>query len=256
TPGFEEAFGFPNDYKLGSDNKVVMPRVSFNYTFDTERYSQLRGGAGVLQSSPPFVWLANPYHNNGVTSLSYRSFDPATAPFSADPYNQNIPAGGRPSYQIDSIDPDFKLPTVYKFSLGYDAELPWMGLIGTVDYQMIKAKDAVFYQTLNLGPAQGTLADGRQYFWCDLGNMSSRSRTCGANPNFTTNATVIGNTDKRSGSALTFRLTTPMSDYWFASLSSTFTAADEVAPDGSSQAWSSYQYVWRVNPNQEIATTA
>src|SRR3546814_6172873 len=98
------------------------------------------------QSIPPFVWLANPYQNNGGTSLSDRSFDSTTAPFSADPYNQNIPAGGRPSYQIDSIDPDFKLPTVYKFSLGYDTELPWMGLIGTVDYQMIKAKDAVFYQ--------------------------------------------------------------------------------------------------------------
>src|SRR3546814_14012921 len=27
--------------------------------FDTERYSQLRGGAGVFQSIPPFVWLAN-----------------------------------------------------------------------------------------------------------------------------------------------------------------------------------------------------
>src|SRR3546814_5010475 len=77
TPGFEEAFGFPNDYKLGSDNKVIMPRVSFNYAFDTERFSQLRGGAGVFQSIPPFVWLANPYQNNGVTSLSYRSFDPA-----------------------------------------------------------------------------------------------------------------------------------------------------------------------------------
>src|SRR3546814_9536115 len=104
TPGFEEAFGFPNDYKLGSSNKVIMPRLSFNYAFDTERYSQLRGGAGVFQSIPPFVWLANPYQNNGVTSLSYRSFDSPTAPFSADPYNQNIPAGGRPSSQDRKSD--------------------------------------------------------------------------------------------------------------------------------------------------------
>src|SRR3546814_14783527 len=42
----------------------------------------------------------------------------------------------------------------------------------------------------------------------------------------------------------------------FRSLSYTFTDADEVASDGSSQAWSSYQYVSRVNPNQEISTTA
>ena len=256
TPGFEEAFGFPNDYKLGSDNKVIMPRVSFNYMFDTPRYSQLRGGAGVFQSIPPFVWLANPYQNNGVTSLSYRSFDPASAPFSPDPYNQNIPTGGTPSYQIDSIDPDFKLPTVYKFSLGYDAELPWMGVIGTVELQQIQAKDAVFYQALNLGPAQGTLADGRQYFWCTLGNMSSSNRTCGANRDFTTNSTVMGNTNKGSATSVTFALNKPLSDNWFGSLSYTFTDAEEVASDGSSQAWSSYQYVSRINPNQEIATRA
>ncbi|TYT27219.1 TonB-dependent receptor [Luteimonas viscosa] len=258
TPGFEDAFGFPNDYKLGSDNKVIMPRLSFNYAFDTERYSQLRGGAGVFQSIPPFVWLANPYQNNGVTSVSYRSFDPDDAPFSPDPYNQNVPDGasGAPRYQVDSIDPDFKLPTVYKFSLGYDAELPWMGLIGTIEAQQIQAKDAVFYQALNLGPAQGTLADGRQYFWCELGSTSSSNRTCGANPGFTTNSTVMGNTNKGSATSVTFALNKPLADNWFGSLSYTFTDAEEVASDGSSQAFSSYQYVSRVNPNQEFSTRA
>lgn len=256
TPGFEDAFGYPNDYKLGSDNKIIMPRVSFNYAFDTELYSQLRGGWGVFQSIPPFVWLANPYQNNGVTALSYRSFDPTTTPFSPDPFNQNVPGTGTPSYQIDSIDPDFKLPSVYKFSLGYDRELPWMGLVASVDYQLIKAKDAVFYQALNLGPAQGLLADGREYYWCELGNTSSSNRTCGANPNFTTNSTKLGNTDEGSASSITFALNKPLSNNWFGSLSYTYTDADEVASDGSSQAWSSYQYVSRVNPNQEIATTA
>src|SRR5690606_10112100 len=66
APGFEAAFGYPNAYKLDASNKVVLPRVSFNYSFDTERMSQLRGGMGLFQSIPPFVWLANPYQNNGV----------------------------------------------------------------------------------------------------------------------------------------------------------------------------------------------
>ena len=94
SPGFEEAFGYRNDYKLGSDNKVVLPRFSFNYMFDTPRYSQLRGGIGAFQSVPPFVWLANPYQNNGVTLTSYRSFDPDAVPFSPDPNDQNVPPGG------------------------------------------------------------------------------------------------------------------------------------------------------------------
>src|SRR3546814_14627154 len=66
---------------------------------------------GSFQSVPPFVWLANPYQNNGVTLLQYRTSNPADAPFSSDPYNQNVPSGGTGSsggLLIDSMDRDFK----------------------------------------------------------------------------------------------------------------------------------------------------
>lgn len=253
---FEAAFGYPNDYKLGSSNKVFLPRFSFNYTFDTERYSQLRGGVGSFQSVPPFVWIANPYQNNGVTALRYRVFDPAEAAFSADAYNQNVPAGGGPSNQIDTIDPDFKLPTVWKASLGYDAELPWYGIVGTVEFQYIKQRDGVFYQAINIGEPQGTLADGRESYWCTLGSTSSSNKNCGRNPGFSYNSTKLGNTDEGSSKAVTFGLSKPMSNGWYGSLSYTYTKADEVASDSNSVAWSSYQYVSRLNPNEEIASTA
>ncbi len=255
--GFEEAFGFRNDYKLGSDNKVILPRVSFNYMFDTERFSQLRGGIGSFQSVPPFVWLANPYQNNGgMTAVSYRVFDPAEAPFSPDPFNQNVPAGGSPSNQIDTIDPDFKLPTVWKASLAYDAELPWQGMIGSVEFQSIQSRNAAYYQALNIGQAQGTLADGRESYWCTLGNTSSSNKNCGRNPDYSFNSTVLGNTDKGGSNSLTLALSKPLSNGWYGNISYTYTDADEVGSDASSQAWSSYQYVSRVNPNEEIATTA
>lgn len=268
TPGFEEAFGYRNDYKLGSDNRVIMPRVSFNYMFDSERFSQLRGGAGVFQSVPPFVWLANPYQNNGVTALQYRSQDPASAPFSPDPYNQPIPSGAStelPAYQVDTIDPDFKLPTAWKFTLGYDAELPWMGLVGSIDLVDIRAKDAVFYQAINIGQPQGQLRDGRLNFRClpadgwfgsAFDSTQFSGNNCGRNEAFDWRSTKLGNTDKGRSTAITFSLTKPMSNGWYGSLSYTFTDAKEVASDGSSQAWSSYQYVSRVNPNQEVLTTA
>ena len=258
APGFEEAFGFRNDYKLGSGNKVFLPRVSFNYTFDTERRSQLRGGIGAFQSVPPFVWLANPYQNNGgVTALSYRSFDPADAPFSADPYNQNVPSVGSPSNQVDVIDPDFKLPTVWKASLGYDAELPWYGLVGSVEVQTIRARDAAFYRALNIGQAQGTLADGRNSYWCTLGGSTSGSnKNCDRNPAFSNISTVLSNTDKGASSSVTFALDKPLADGWYGNVSYTYTKATEVGSDASSQAWSSYQYVSRLNPNEEIAKTA
>ena len=267
TPGFEEAFGYPNDYRLSSPNTVVLPRFAFNYQFDTERMSQLRGGLGLFQSVPPFVWMANPYQNNGVTGLQYNSDDPSEVPFSPDPYNQPIPGGEAnvPAYQVDTIDPDFKLPTVWKFSLGYDAELPWWGLVGSVDFLSLRAKDAVFYQAINIGEVQGVLKDGRQNYRClpeggwsgdAFGSTRFSGNNCGRNPNFDWDSTKLGNTDEGMSNSLTLALDKPMSNGWYGNLSYTYTDAEEVASDGSSQAWSSYQYVSRINPNQEIATTA
>ena len=257
APGFEEAFGFANDYKLGSDNRVVLPRFSFNYAFDSERYTQVRGGIGAFQSVPPFVWLANPYQNNGgVSALSYRSFDPDDAPFSADPFNQNVPTVGTPSNQIDVIDPDFKLPTVWKVSLGLDHELPWYGLIGSIEFQRIASKDAALYQALNIGEVQGTLFDGRQYFYCNLGSISTSNKNCGRNPAFSNISTLLTNTEEGASNSLTLSLNKPMENGWYGNLSYTHTKATEVGSDASSQAWSSYQFVSRLNPNEEIAATA
>ena len=218
----------------------------------------MRGGIGSFQSVPPFVWLANPYQNNGgVTALSYFENDPANAPFSPDPYNQNVPADGTPANQIDVIDPDFKLPTVWKASLGYDAELPWYGLIGTVEVQHIRDRDGAFYRALNIGEVQGTLADGRESYWCNLnGSTSSSNKNCGLNPAFSYNSTILSNTDKGSSTAVTFSLNKPLANGWYGNLSYTYTKAKEVGSNASSQAWSSYQFVSRLNPNEEIAGTA
>ena len=256
TPGFEEAFGYRNDYKLGSDNKVILPRFAFNYTFDTPRYSQLRGGIGAFQSIPPFVWLANPYQNNGVTLTSYRSFDPDAVPFSPDPNNQNIPPGGSGFNLIDTIDPDFKLPTVWKASIAYDAELPWMGMVASAEFQTIRAKDAPYYQAINIGEVQGYLADGRESYYCTMGSLSSSQKNCDRNPDFSNQSTRLGNTDKGQSNSITLSLNKPLSNGWYGNFSYTQTHASEVGSDGSSQAWSSYQFVSRVNPNQHRATRA
>ncbi|MDO5506072.1 MAG: carboxypeptidase regulatory-like domain-containing protein [Pseudoxanthomonas suwonensis] len=270
NPGFEAAFGYPNSYKLGTDNKVVLPRVSFNYTFDTDRMSQLRGGVGLFQSVPPFVWLANPYQNTGVTSAAFsrNAYDPAY-PFSVDPYNQPVPSDLAASGQgqVDTIDPDFKLPTVWKMTLGYDAELPWMGLVATAEIQHLRNKHGVFYKAINIGaldPATGLydaptgrLADGRDSYWCELGGSTGNgNKNCGTNPGYTYNSTMLSNTDKGDSTAITFALDKPLANGWYGNLSYTLTHANEVGSDGSSQAFSSYQYVSRLNPNEEVLATA
>jgi hypothetical protein len=267
-PGFQSAFGFPNNYKLGSSNKVILPRVAFSYNFDNAAFSQLRGGIGLFQSVPPVVWLANPYQNNGVTSAAFCAsqienigggctFDTAGAyNFSADPYNQPFPANASVNgvrAQMDTIDPNFKLPTVWKFSLAYNQELPWFGLVGNAELQHFRNKDGAFYQALNIGTPNGKLADGRDSYWVTMGGTAKNN---GANPNFTTNSTYLTNTSKGASTALTLSIDKPIENGWYGNISYTRTRATEVGSDSSSQAFSSYQYVSRLNPNEEIAKTA
>ena len=269
-PGFEQTFGFPNNYKLGSSNKVVMPRFAFNYTFDTPRNTQLRGGVGLFQSVPPYVWLANPFQNNGVNAVAFCAYrtaatvngcvnDRLTQIYdpSSDPHDQPIPdtisvAGGARS-QVDAIDPDFKMPTMWKASLGVDAELPWWGLIGTAEIQHFRAKDAARYMALNIGTPNGTLLDGRDSYWVTKGGTAKNN---GMVAGYTNNSTVLTNTDQGKSTALTFGLNKPMSNGWYGNVSVTWTHATEVGSDTSSQAWSSYQFVSRLNPNENIAKTA
>jgi len=154
---------------------------------------------------------------------------------------------------VDAIDPNFKMPTMWKASLGYDAELPWWGLIGTAEIQHFRAKDAAFYQALNIGTPNGKLLDGRDSYWVTLGGTAKNN---GLIAGYSNQSTLLTNTDQGKSTAITFSLNKPMSNGWYGNVSVTWTDATEVGSDTSSQAWSSYQFVSRLNPNEEIARTA
>jgi len=256
---FQQSFGYPNNSSLGSKNKVVEPRFAFNYAFNTERMMQLRGGIGLFQTTPPTVWMTNPYQNNGLTVASYSSFDPADAAFSPDPYHQNIPTGTQvqPAGVVDTIDPDFKLPSVWKTTLAFDAELPWWGLISSVELQHIQADNAIFYKAINIGAPTGTMPDGRFQYWKTPGERGS-SKDAAANRDraFDQQSTLLTNTGKGKSDSLTLALAKPFSESWFGNVSLTFSHATEVNPGNSSQAFSGYKYVVRENVNDEVAATA
>ncbi len=255
---FEQSFGYPNNTKLGSKNRVVEPRFSFNYAFDTERMTQLRGGFGLFQTTPPTVWMTNPYQNNGLTVASYRSFDPADAAFSPDAYNQNLPSGAASvSGDVDTIDPNFKLPTVWKTSLALDHELPWWDMVASIEAQHIQTRDGIYYQAINIGAPTGVLPDGRYQYWATPGESpSSRDAAANRNPDFDTLSTLLTNTHKGKSDSLTLALSKPFSDNWFGNVAFTLAHATEVNPGNSSQASSGYKYVVRKNVNEEVAGIA
>ena len=268
-PVWEGRFGYPSNTVLSSKNKVIEPRVAFNYTFNTERMSQLRGGLGLFQSTPPTVWLSNPYINNAVYSAkTFSTTNSTTNPFSADPNAQPGPTGavsgicggaGGNCGNIDVLDPDFKVPTSWKFSLGYDAELPWWGLVASVEYLHLRAKDAIAYLQPNVGVPNTAvvLPDGRDSYWVSASATGIGTGTgYGRNPEFGVGSTLLTNTDKGHTNTWTFALSKPFTNGFSGSVSATVSRSTDVTPGTSSQAASNYNYVARANANSLDEATA
>ena len=261
NPTFEKAFGYRNDNTI--DGRVqVEPRLSFNYSFNTERPTQLRGGVGLFQSNPPTVWMTNPYQNNGMTVATYSVRNSSNAPvgpgtpypaFSPDPFGQNIPGAAGKQMNVDTIAPDFKLPSVWKSSIALDHELPWLGIVGSLEYEHIQVRNAIYYKNINIGAPTGRLPDGRYTFYKNpLGGPTGNTNRANANPAFSGTSTLLDNTSKGGSDALTLSFKKPFADDWAASLGVTLAHAKEVNPGTSSQASSNYSNnVW-VNPNEEV----
>ncbi|MEP7044621.1 MAG: carboxypeptidase regulatory-like domain-containing protein [Dokdonella sp.] len=269
-------FGYSNQGTIDG-NGVLEPRVSFNYEFDTERKTQLRGGIGLVEGVTPGVWQGNPFTNNGLTLQTFSIFPPAgqsTVPggFNPDPHTQAPPSGarGNPQQQVDSVDPNLKLPTALKVSLAFDRELPWWGVIGTVEYAHIGVRNAINYNAINLGPGNGVLPDGRINYWANTnpGNWIGSNGTpvgsnnpngyggiqrAGNNASFSANSTYLTNTNKGEANYLTLSLQKAYSDSWFGTTSITYGRATEVNPGTSSQAFSNYTSRDSFNPNEDVA---
>jgi len=257
NPGFEQAFGYANNSIVGSSNRIVEPRLSFNYNFDSEYQTQLRGGVGLFQTTPPIVWMTNPFQNNGITLRNYNSYDPATAPFSPDPLAQNIPTGNAGAGSIDVVDRDFRLPSVWKMSLAFDRELPWWGMVASAEYEHIQVRNGILYKAANFGAPTGVLPDGREQFWKNPGEApNSADALANQNRDFSPASTLLTNTHRGKSDSLTLALDKPFSDSWFGNISFTLSHATDVDPGTDTIAYNGYSRVARLNPNSDALATS
>lgn len=260
-------YGFSNAGTIDG-NGVFQPRVSFNYSFDSDRPTQLRGGAGLFVSNTPAVWVANPYSNNGVAVTGYdinRFRLPTDPPFSSDPYNQNIPGStvtppglGSSQMNLSVVDPDFEIPTVAKFTLGFDHELPWLGTVFTAEYQHLDVIKGIRYENLNLGAPTGVLPDGRPSYALRPNDIPSGTNTTrwNANPSFGQQMIYLTNTEKGKADTFTLQFKKPFADSWSGSIGYTFSRATDVNPGTSSVANSSFQNRSWVNANDDYEATS
>ena len=252
NPAFTTAFGVRNNYT--ANQGVWEPRISFNYQFESDYQTQLRGGVGISETAPPGVWLSNSYTNNGITLFTTSA---ANGIFNPDPYTQQPPPGTPPAPEVDLISKDFKLPSALKASLGFDRELPWWGLVFSADYQYLKNENAIVYQNLNLGAPTGTLPDGRASYWANpYYDFSTGKGASGQAPNRNTKFyDVVYLTNSSAGDAnyLSVKVAKSFTDELSGSLGFIVGKSTDVNSGPASQAATNLNNAAVYNPNEIVA---
>lgn len=260
-------------YKSGEWPKsrlMVSPRVGFNYDVYDNRSLVVRGGTGVFTGRVPFVWLSNMPTNSGVIQNlvepgSYASiagwigdirFDPDpyhwlnNTPASATNVFIKTPNAGFPG-GFALVDNDFKMPSIWRTSIGADYTIPGTPLIATADIMYTRDINAVFQFGANRADATMTLSDAggdNRAFWPTAASATSNNNL-GANQ-----GVVLANT-KTKGNAIsaTAGVTLPQQNGFFGSLFYTYTAANEVTGNPGSSASSAWGGSPSINsPNDQI----
>ena len=261
--------GFGYDNQTVIDGTLWQPRFGFNYTFDSDRPTQLRGGVGLFMGSAPNVWLSGAYQNTGRQYVEYQVQNATgIGPiFSADPDNQPTNFAGGARQNIDIVDPGLKQPSVWKANLAFDHELPFGGLVDSAELLLTRVKDAIFMDRLDLGTPNAVRGpDGRVMYWNANGLDASRwaqSRSgVGSNApgstarynrlSYVGDAILLRNTDKGHSQQFTVSLEKPMAENWSWLVGYTYTAAKEVSPLTSSQNTSNWNNNPLFNANQEV----
>ena len=143
----------------------VSPRIGFNYDAYGDQTLQIRGGAGLFQGAPPFVWISNQASNSGMALFGSFS-NTNTNVFNPDvnAYRPAATAGLSSSYSINVTDPNYKFPQVFKSTLAADKKLG-NGWTVTVEGTYTKQFNASVFENIAL-PNTGLvkLSDGRWRF--------------------------------------------------------------------------------------------
>jgi hypothetical protein len=250
---------------------VVSPRVGFNWDPIGDKTLQVRGGAGIFEGAPPFVWIENQAANNGV---QFGTISTSSIPFYANAsdalsyyLNKNSlsQTSTPPSYAVNVIDKHFKYPTKLKTSIGVDKKFAgdW---ITTVEFTYNKDINATYMANVNLNESNGFAInngpDNRMRFNTDptavsgsaTTNSSNKYYNNGANlthPNIV-NAIWLGNTNKGYAYTATARIQKTIG-HFVGSVAYTYSQTKSAMENGSTanSLWSA-RAVANTDPNADV----
>lgn len=263
NPAFETAFSAAyTSANLGTFDRrtdeipessvLFNPRIGFNWDVTGDQVTQVRGGVGLFSGRTPYVWVSNAYGNTGLDYTRFTCTGSNTPAFTTD--LDNLPqacvdADGNPlpvsalANEINTIDPDFKLPQVLRYSLAVDRRLP-MGLYLTLEGLYTDSRSDPVYRDLTVVPRAGVTVEGRQAY--------RRVTATGFG-----NVYDVFNTDENYSYSLTAQVQRPFRDGWEASLAYTYSRSEDVNGLTSSQANSNYRFnPIDADPNDPALRTA
>lgn len=253
---FEDKFGFANTGNLDGKD-LLQPRVGFNYVVSDDM--EVHGGFGLYSGGNPNVWVSNAYSNDGVTQVFAREFripgwqSGTTSildldlvgngnPIYAPPqgmydYVTNYPTNGSSSFVV-AMDPNFEIPTEWKYALGLTYLAPGDYLV-QADLLYTDKKDAATY----VEPARTITGEG----------PDGRPVYSGSNSTF-----LLTNVKGDSGDATTLSLAVSK-EYDFGldvSVAYAYNDSTDVNPMTSSVAGSNYSQFATSDPNDPGVATS
>jgi outer membrane receptor protein involved in Fe transport len=155
--------------EVPTGNLQFSPRFGFNWDVTGDQRNQVRGGAGMFQGAPAYVWLSNAFQNSGgVSGFATLTCTNAAAPRFTEANAFNPPqacANGttaRAGSEVNLLSKDLNFPQTFKVNIGYDRDLG-AGFVGTVEALYSRGINGLFYSNIALAePAAGNVGvDGR-----------------------------------------------------------------------------------------------
>jgi len=159
NPEFLADYGFGNDATLDGRD-LLMPRLGF--TWDITDTVTFRGGVGLFSGGNPNVWYSNVYSNTNTTAVqvSSRNVDlfaqnyvlceesvPVCGPGYGVPdfLAEQVAAGDGSNFEIVYLDPNFDIPSEWKYALGVTWVAPGDWVL-SADLQISRGEDTAIYK--------------------------------------------------------------------------------------------------------------